>query len=593
MLRRVGVHTPSPSSSQPPAKQPQQLNRREARSRSVSHHFVVSPAAATVLGVENQPTNQQSIGGGNMELMELCSADRVLIQVTKHGTRVVTELPPWPSFHPQNQPPQPPAQQQVPQSQPIFNNMEPLAIHNRVHQHLTTPTTVIPPQHVTPLQSNVHPSAQPGTTLHQMMQPTTSPPASQIQPPQSIQQSIQSQSIQPTSQLQSQPIQPSQIQQSQIPIQQQPLLQLQVPRPQIHTLPQMAHANPIIQPSHIPPMVQTLATTNPSNEPPAQQPPPASLPLAPTADTPRATPMAVLLSLEGFKVSAEGTKVHVNQDRSFIHEVAPNLTVFAVFDGHGDHGHEVAQFVSQSFQQQLAMDFPRPTNAQELLNMSKSITEAQILTWLRKSFTEIDRRLVESSGIDCVYSGCTASVALRFDNTIIVAYVGDSKVAGFQFNGKKPYCLVETPEHSPASKNEYRRIRQLGATVTEQYYQYFSKSISRIVEAGLSVSRSFGDIAARPYGLISEPDFVQFKIPPKTKPRPGRKSYFPLMLVVASDGLWDTISPYEILDFVSNAQQSKDKLFESLKEIAEVAWRRRLAAEGRSDDTTAIIALLQ
>eukprot|EP01056_Protomagalhaensia_sp_Gyna25_P002470 Protomagalhaensia_sp_Gyna_25__2469@NODE_237_length_4229_cov_30_240811_g184_i0_p2_GENE_NODE_237_length_4229_cov_30_240811_g184_i0NODE_237_length_4229_cov_30_240811_g184_i0_p2_ORF_typecomplete_len568_score98_01PP2C/PF00481_21/3_9e42PP2C_2/PF13672_6/6e14SpoIIE/PF07228_12/30SpoIIE/PF07228_12/0_044RskA/PF10099_9/0_0065RskA/PF10099_9/1_4e03_NODE_237_length_4229_cov_30_240811_g184_i0821785 len=567
MLRRVGVHTPSPSSSQPPPVQQPQLDRREARSRSVSHHFFLSPAAAAAdLGVGNQPTNSTggAGGGGTMELMEVCGADRVLIQVTKHGTRVVTELPPWtPSFQQQQQQPN---QQQVPQSQPILNHME--SIHNRIHQpHLHT-TNLIPQQP----QHTIYP-----TSFHQLIQSNTNTP--QIQPtPQLIPQAIQSNQIQ-------QPI-----------IQPHPLIHA-APRPQIHTLPQIVHGNPIIQPTNIPTMVQPMAATNPAltppNEPPTHQPPPASLPLAATTETPRATPMAVLLSLEGFKVSPEGTKVHVNQDRSFIHEVAPNLTVFAVFDGHGDHGHDVAQFVSQSFQQQLAIDFPRPTNAQELLNMSKSITEAQILTWLRKSFTEIDRRLVESSGIDCVYSGCTASVALRFDNTIIVAYVGDSKVAGFQFNGKKPYCLVETPEHSPASKNEYRRIRQLGATVTEQYYQYFSKSISRIVEAGLSVSRSFGDIAARPYGLISEPDFVQFKIPPKTKPRPGRKSYFPLMLVVASDGLWDTISPYEILDFVSNTQQSKDRLFESLKEIAEVAWRRRLAAEGRSDDTTAIIALLQ
>lgn len=114
--------------------------------------------------------------------------------------------------------------------------------------------------------------------------------------------------------------------------------------------------------------------------------------------------------------------------------------------------------------------------------------------------------------------------------------------------------------------------------------------------AGLSVSRAFGDMAARPYGLISEPDFVQIEIPEIKAPhRPMKKSqpHFPLMLIVASDGLWDTISPYEILDFVSNAQQPQDKLFESLRQIAEVAWRRRLAAEGRSDDTTAIVALLQ
>eukprot|EP01054_Gregarina_sp_Poly1_P007341 Gregarina_sp_Poly_1__7340@NODE_404_length_8848_cov_317_412026_g277_i1_p3_GENE_NODE_404_length_8848_cov_317_412026_g277_i1NODE_404_length_8848_cov_317_412026_g277_i1_p3_ORF_typecomplete_len639_score121_29PP2C/PF00481_21/0_00012PP2C_2/PF13672_6/0_00034_NODE_404_length_8848_cov_317_412026_g277_i13772293 len=111
---------------------------------------------------------------------------------------------------------------------------------------------------------------------------------------------------------------------------------------------------------------------------------------AKVADTPRATPMAVLLSLEGFKVFSDGSKSHVNQDRSFIHEVAPNVTVFAVFDGHGDNGHHVAQFVSNAFQQQLVADFPRPSTPTEVFTLSKSFTEAHILSWLRQNFTDID-----------------------------------------------------------------------------------------------------------------------------------------------------------------------------------------------------------
>lgn len=305
------------------------------------------------------------------------------------------------------------------------------------------------------------------------------------------------------------------------------------------------------------------------------------------------TPMAVLLSLEGLKSPSHHSSHSVkypNQDRAFIHEISPYFTVFAVFDGHGEKGHLVAQFVSSAFQKLLIDDFPSTSDH----NAHYSLTTSQVFAWMKQAFTKVEIMLIKESNIDCRYSGSTASLGVRYRNSVLIGYIGDSKVAGFQFHGKKPLCLIETPDHSPASRQETMRIRKTGATVTETQLQHFSKPISRIVEAGLSLSRAFGDLAARQYGVISEPDFIQIDIPPRKIGKGKKKSsHFPLMLVVASDGFWDTIAPYEVLKGITNSQQSKQKLLNAAKQVAEYAWRRRVSAEGRADDTTVIVALLQ
>lgn len=105
-------------------------------------------------------------------------------------------------------------------------------------------------------------------------------------------------------------------------------------------------------PSRAPVAAAPTLSVSPNTVPPQQV-------LSP--ETPRLTPMVVLLSLEGFKAPVNGViKKHTNQDRGFIHEVSRDFTVFAVFDGHGEHGHDVAQFVSSSFRNLLVQDFPRP-----------------------------------------------------------------------------------------------------------------------------------------------------------------------------------------------------------------------------------------
>lgn len=195
----------------------------------------------------------------------------------------------------------------------------------------------------------------------------------------------------------------------------------------------------------------------------------------------------------------------------------------------------------------------------------------------------------QAARLSSLRSGCTASVALRLDDVVYVAYIGDSKVAAFQFHGKKPgkrvcacdwvctstkfsrlhpsnehiaVCLMETHEHNPGSPTELPRIRETGSMVSEYHHPLFSKPISRITEAGLSVSRSFGDYAARPHGVISEPEFIRIQIPiRRISRRSGKKSsHYPLILVLGSDGLWDTIQAPELLNFITNTLQSREQV---------------------------------
>eukprot|EP00914_Ancora_sagittata_P010316 GHVO01019925.1.p1 GENE.GHVO01019925.1~~GHVO01019925.1.p1 ORF type:complete len:220 (+),score=31.57 GHVO01019925.1:54-713(+) len=207
---------------------------------------------------------------------------------------------------------------------------------------------------------------------------------------------------------------------------------------------------------------------------------------------------------------------------------------------------------------------------------------------------QIDMTLMEDESVDMTYSGCTASVALRYNSTVYVGYVGDSKVVGFHFKKNRAVRVMETPEHNPANAIESERIKSTGARISECFYRHLNKNVSRIVQAGISVSRAFGDTEARKFGLICDPDFVKFQIGQDSDDGDSFNNvHYRLILVVASDGLWDTFEPQEVLKYNTNAVgQSEEVLVNSLHKMVEIAWRRRIDAEGRADDTTAVIALL-
>eukprot|EP00917_Polyrhabdina_sp_WS-2016_P019606 GHVP01041880.1.p1 GENE.GHVP01041880.1~~GHVP01041880.1.p1 ORF type:complete len:678 (+),score=111.76 GHVP01041880.1:1486-3519(+) len=313
------------------------------------------------------------------------------------------------------------------------------------------------------------------------------------------------------------------------------------------------------------------------------------------------------VSIQGNKTSANGS-VMPNQDKSFIYEVSNAFAVYGVFDGHGEKGHQIADIVCQRFLKTFKAIFPAQQRKEDgsfiesVEGNNPLVSEKYLLTWLRSVFRQIDAEVINEYQDDIVYSGCTASVAVRCDNAVYVGYVGDSKVVGIEFIESKATRVMETPEHSPCNETELARIQKTGAHVSTSYYDYLRKNVSRIVEAGISVSRAFGDLEARKYGLICRPEFVKFerRSKPKETPqaskalnsKPKTNYYYPLLVVLATDGLWDTLETQELLQYCKNDHREKSVLEEQIKLITRIAWSRRLRAEGRSDDTTATVILV-
>jgi len=124
-----------------------------------------------------------------------------------------------------------------------------------------------------------------------------------------------------------------------------------------------------------------------------------------------------------------------------------------------------------------------------------------------------------------------------------VANVGDSRGIMSYNKGKKIYALSK--DHKPSKSSEQKRIRRAGGKI------YVAKSNPsdtspfgphRVLPGRLSVSRTFGDIAAKkqseggnPNVIIATPEIRSFRITQECD-----------YLLIASDGVWDKLTNKEV-----------------------------------------------
>jgi serine/threonine protein phosphatase PrpC len=90
--------------------------------------------------------------------------------------------------------------------------------------------------------------------------------------------------------------------------------------------------------------------------------------------------------------------------------------------------------------------------------------------------------------------------------------------------------------------------------------------------------RSLGDVVAHSAGVISEPEFSEFELNPKTDK----------FLVVATDGLWEFIDNQETTEMVEG-QVGPAQAVDTLVTEAGTRWMQE---EQVIDDTTVIVANL-
>ena len=97
---------------------------------------------------------------------------------------------------------------------------------------------------------------------------------------------------------------------------------------------------------------------------------------------------------------------------------------------------------------------------------------------------------------------------------------------------------------------------------------------------GLAMSRSLCDAVAHSAGVSSEPEFVDYEFNQN-----GRED---LLIVMASDGLWEFMSDQEVIDIAVTTTEPRYAVDKLISEANE-RWMRE---EQVIDDTTVCVAFL-
>jgi len=239
--------------------------------------------------------------------------------------------------------------------------------------------------------------------------------------------------------------------------------------------------------------------------------------------------------------------------------LSPGVLLAAVFDGHGAHGHVVSQFVRGVFER--------------FANTLALLPEAELEDGLAKVFT-LAQESLEREGL-AYMAGTTATVALVDANAgkLTVAHVGDSTLAVFAgksvtFKTKDHVIDAEAEIFVRARGGEVRSSTFDGVTAKRIYHKGEDS-------AGLGMSHALGHTELQPI-VINTAEVSCAQVSPGS------------LLVIASDGIWEKISPAELAEMVS--QQSSIMTSSQATSLA-----RTLVAEARKrwhgdiDDITAVV----
>ncbi|CAF1324235.1 unnamed protein product [Adineta ricciae] len=294
-----------------------------------------------------------------------------------------------------------------------------------------------------------------------------------------------------------------------------------------------------------------------------------------------------------------------------------SLAYFGIFDGHG--GKEAAEFARQHLCQHIL---------EQDEFWSDPSDDNQILSAIRKGFlschndmwNHVEKWTKTSSGLTST-SGCTASVIFVRGNKLYIGHVGDSSIVIGEGNTLYKCWSANriTRDHKPEDPSELKRIRDSGGNVlckagvhrvvwnrqkiisSSNYYR--SEQVRATVEYEqipfLAVSRALGDLWSlnkhtNLYSVSPEPELAVVEIDPN-KHR---------CLILASDGLWNMITPEVAVETVRNcdvkteemilnSEDEDDRPFRNpsheLVQKALVLWRERML---RADNITCITVML-
>jgi serine/threonine protein phosphatase PrpC len=270
---------------------------------------------------------------------------------------------------------------------------------------------------------------------------------------------------------------------------------------------------------------------------------------------------------------------YTNQD-DFAVVVQRHFSILSVLDGHGAMGDRIANFAQQIIIRNLSNSF-RGAGTLQMKNIRSLLTDTFLLC--HKDAKAHNDRVNDKSEFDAFDSGSTATVVVIEKHKLTVASVGDSRcIMGVETSrGNSGFKLYElTRDHSCEREDERRRIMKAGGVIRrldgDVPFRVFVKGKSY---PGLAMTRTIGDASGEDAGLIPIPEIIERKLDPK------RRSF----LVLASDGVWEFLSPTEVVDIVSkfsetNVQDATDAIVKAALE----KWN--IMSPFAVDDITCIVS---
>lgn len=214
------------------------------------------------------------------------------------------------------------------------------------------------------------------------------------------------------------------------------------------------------------------------------------------------------------------------------------VLILGVFDGHGRDGHDVSMFVSVHLIEEIHKEVSRHKRRSDFRDVG-----------ILRAFERVDEMVRKRD--DTQDSGTTAVVAVVCYEEIIIANVGDSGAAFMFRDGTVRYV---TRDHSPNDPRETRRINRIGGAVrncegTHRVFNIIPETGE--LDGGLALSRAFGDLSLETAGVNSNPDITSY--PFGMRPGPDGWRERPMMLILATDGLWDVVDEAAIPHLVAES----------------------------------------
>ena len=260
-----------------------------------------------------------------------------------------------------------------------------------------------------------------------------------------------------------------------------------------------------------------------------------------------------------------------NQDALVMDEDPKTRSLFlCVMDGHGEEGDKVSLYIKSKISSYL---------------FNHELFATDVKSALKDVIARCEAEVLADKTIETEFSGTTFTCAVIRDNMCTLANVGDSRtsVAYRDANGKIVGVNL-TIDHKPELPEERARIERAGGRVFAVEYDDGIDGPPRVWLGhmdvpGLAMSRSLGDSVAHTAGVSSEPELFEYEF------SKGRED---LVLVMASDGLWEFMTDQEVMDTACATTEPRFAVDRLINESNE-RWMRE---EQVIDDTTVCVCFL-